>query len=278
MSDEVTRRLREVGVGLDADLSSLRYGLRRAGANGATGAAPRPAFPLVSCLMLTRGNPAVLAQSLACYHRQTYPNRELVVVTDESEAAPVAALLARSGVAGPVVIGVDPAVTLGDRRNMSVARARGDIIMIWDDDDLSDGNRIAGAVAVLQRSDAAASFLSRCLIWWPRRGLIAVSRMRLWEGTMAVWRDLAPLYPAMRRGEDRRAVNALVTNHVVAQIDAPCHYVYTVTGQNTSPTEHFETMFREAECVLEGEDYRAFTQVLARRLPILEYEALLRRD
>jgi hypothetical protein len=38
--------------------------------------------PLVSCLMVTRGDRRTLSHALECYRRQLYANRELVVVTD----------------------------------------------------------------------------------------------------------------------------------------------------------------------------------------------------
>ena len=39
--------------------------------------------PLISCLMLTRGRLVPTRFSIDCYRRQTWPNRELIVVCDD---------------------------------------------------------------------------------------------------------------------------------------------------------------------------------------------------
>jgi glycosyltransferase involved in cell wall biosynthesis len=232
--------------------------------------------PLTSCLMVSRGNPAMLQYAVACYQQQTYPRRELIVVTDRDRAAGVEMFLGDRRISNATVVGVDPALTLGDRRNVSVAHAKGDIVMIWDDDDLSDPQRIFAAVGVLQQTNADAAFLTRWLLWWPQRNIAAVSGRRVWEGSMAIWRSRAPVYPAMTRGEDSAAVDFVKLNCSIALMDAPFHYIYVVTGRNTFDAAHFETLLGEADCVFEGADFRELTALLSRRVPILDYEARLR--
>ena len=160
-----------------------------------------PARPLVSCLMVTRGNPEILRHSADCYAHQSWTNRELVVITGDDKTDRVAAVLREQGADNVTLVGANPGLSLGDLRNMAVARARGDILVQWDDDDLSDPLRIATAVAVLTQTNAAAAFLDRWLIWWPRRNLAAICCRRMCEGTIAIWRNAAPTYPAMARGE-----------------------------------------------------------------------------
>src|SRR5947207_1475280 len=41
--------------------------------------------PLVSCLMVSRGNLQIARHSVECYLRQDYPNRELIVVSASPE-------------------------------------------------------------------------------------------------------------------------------------------------------------------------------------------------
>ena len=93
---------------------------------------------------------------------------------------------------------------------------------------------------------------------------------------MAVWRDCMPVFPSTRRGEDSAVVDCLVRHHAVALIDLPCHYVYAVTGQNTWTDQHFETMIDHAACVFRDGEFAELNRLLARRLPILDYEATLR--
>ena len=80
----VLHKLQSIGVKLCSDIAEIKCGFLE----------PAPRFssvppalvtqdnPLVSCLMMTRGNLDLMKYSLACYQRQTYAHRELVVVAN----------------------------------------------------------------------------------------------------------------------------------------------------------------------------------------------------
>ena len=233
--------------------------------------------PLVSCLMVTRGDAELMAFSVDCYARQTWANRELIVVTEPEAVPAVEAMLAASGAPNCFIAPIAGKQALGDLRNAAIARARGDIVMQWDDDDLQDPLRIALSVSVLLQSGAAAVAMARWLIWWPARRVAAISYRRHWEGTLAVWRAHAPVYPAYPRHEDAVAVRHLLETRRTAVFDAPLLYVYAVTGQNTWDADHFADLVAEAEQRFEGEAYDALNLVLAERLPVLDFDAFLRR-
>src|SRR5262249_2908331 len=145
--------------------------------------------PLVSCLMVTRGNIDLMRYSLACYRQQTYANRELVIVAEPEAGEKVRASIALHESSDITVLDAPRGWTLGDHRNLAAARARGSILVTWDDDDLSDPRRLDTAVQVLRQTGAAAAFLSRLIVWWPQRRLAAISWRRLWEGSIAAWRS-----------------------------------------------------------------------------------------
>lgn len=182
-----------------------------------------------------------------------------------------------SGIPGVIVTGAEASLTLGDLRNMTLARAQGDILMTWDDDDLHDPLRIETSVSALLQTHAAAVFLSRLLIWWPHRNIAAISNRYLWEGSIAIWREYMCAYPALSRNEDAVVSDFITMNHPVAEIDAPHLYVYTITGQNTWDAQHFERMIQNADCVFEGTDFSELTTLLSKRLPIFEYQAQLQQ-
>jgi glycosyltransferase involved in cell wall biosynthesis len=228
---------------------------------------------MVSCLMATTGERETIGHALECYRRQVYPNRELVIVTHPEGLQNVTEIVRRSGAANVVVHSVGREMTLGDCRNLSIARSRGDIVMQWDDDDLYDPLRISVAVQLLAQSDASAVLLSRVVLWWPQRELAAISERRCWEGSVAVWREHAPVYPSLARGEDTFAMECLAGTRTVALYDLPLLYVYTVHARNTWDTRHFEETFERAERVFRGKQYRALVGLLSKRAPMLEYQA-----
>jgi hypothetical protein len=232
-------------------------------------------LPLVSCLMMTRGNIERMRHSLICYRRQTYANRELVVVTEPNTGDQVRAFIASQELLNAIVLVAPPGLTIGDHRNLGAARANGQIMIVWDDDDLSDPLRIEAAVSVLRNSAAAAGFLSRLLLWWPQRRVAAISGLRPWEQTMAVWRGHMPIYAGTPRGGDTVAVNWLRSTHRIALIDCPLLYIYAVTGNNIWGAAHFEKILRGASCVFEGDQFAELNRVLSERLPVLEYAAML---
>lgn len=231
--------------------------------------------PLVSCLMMAGGNIEVMKYSLACYQRQTYTNRELVVVAGPEAGDKVRSFIDQSEALNVAVFVAPPGLTIGDHRNLAAARARGAILVTWDDDDLSDPRRLDTAVQVLRQTGAAAAFLSRLVIWWPQRKVAAISRRRLWEQSIAAWRSCMPIYAPVRGG-DSVAINQFISAHIVAQVDCPFLYVYAVTGENRRDAAHFEGILSNAECIFEGDQFDELNEHLSDRLPVLEYAALLK--
>jgi glycosyltransferase involved in cell wall biosynthesis len=226
--------------------------------------------------MVTRGHVEVLSFALACYLNQDYPHRELLIVTD-GVTAELTALVARHAEHNVRLVEAPQGLTLGDLRNFAAARAAGDILCQWDDDDLYDPARLSACVHVLQQSKFAAVFLNQWIMWWPARRMFALSRTRLWEGTMCIWRREYGLYPALRRGEDSIFVRHLTERTQVAQVKAPYLYCYVITGRNSWDTAHFDQLFGEAEQSFVGPAYDAMMQRLSARMPIRQYDGVLQK-
>jgi glycosyltransferase involved in cell wall biosynthesis len=240
----------------------------------------KPAFewPTVSCLLVTNGARRTMACAIECYQRQTYEPRELVIVTHPDGLEAVNAAVASSGAENVAVHCVGRELTLGDCRNLSIARSTGQVVMQWDDDDLYDPMRVNAAVSLLRSVDATAAMLRRVLVWWPDRRLAAISKSRLWEGSIAVWRDHAPIYPGLARGEDTTAVECVSTTRAVASYEAALLYVYIIHDGNTWDLAHFEEVIAESEQVIEGDDYEALVRLIAQRVPAERYLAEMARD
>ena len=268
--------LHGAGVTPISEPFSLGYQVYASGSPHPIGPTPTNADDLlVSCLMITSGDRPMIRFALECYQRQLHRKRELVIVTYLDRVDWVRSQLESLGITDASVHGVGRDLTLGDMRNVSVARSTGLVLIQWDDDDLHDPARISAALAMLVNSSVASAVLSRVLFWWPRRELAAVSVSRLWESAGLTWRAHAPVYRSLNRLEDTHALECLTSTRSVLAFDLPLLYVYVAHGDNTCGDDHFETHLAQSTCVLRGADYHDLMALLAPRMPILEYQAAM---
>ena len=221
--------------------------------------------------MVTRGLLFPARFAILCYLRQTYAPRELVVLCDR----PATELRNHiESLNDPTIRFVEAETgTLGELRNASLAAARGELVAQWDDDDLCHPQRLElQAKALAEKPDAAAHFLSRWFLWWPERRLLALSARRLWEGSMVARRALLPSYPPLSLEEDSALVRTLYEAHPLFESDVPEVYCYVIHGGNSWDEPHFEEMFSRATHRFEGDTYQAQLALLARVLPVDDYE------
>jgi glycosyltransferase involved in cell wall biosynthesis len=126
----------------------------------AAAAAPE-ARPLVSCIMPTCNRPAFVPQAVHYFLRQDYPAKELVVVDDGDHS--IRGLLPRDRRIRYVRL--HRRLPLGEKRNVAVARSRGEIIVHWDDDDWYGPARLSYQVSALLEAGAAIAALDMQVIY-----------------------------------------------------------------------------------------------------------------
>ena len=228
-------------------------------------------LPKISCLMVTKGELFPARFAIQCYRRQTYPKRELVVVCDRS-GNEVERFIAQLKDPSIRYIHTGKAV-LGALRNVSVEHAAGDLLCQWDDDDLYHPRRLGFQYRQLVNSGQAGHFLSRWLLWWPKRRLLGVSSHRVWEGSMLVRKDVLPPYPEKALAEDTHAIVELANNHRIVTSKAPGLYCYVVHGNNSWNTRHFVDMFRVATRIFPRDQYDQKLLELSQNMPVKAYAA-----
>jgi glycosyltransferase involved in cell wall biosynthesis len=89
------------------------------------------ALPLVSCILATHDRQPFLRQAIKYFLRQTYANKELIIVDDSQE--PGAVFVPCD--ARIRYMKIDPPAPLGSKLNRGIAQASGQIIQKLDDDD-----------------------------------------------------------------------------------------------------------------------------------------------
>lgn len=232
--------------------------------------------PMVSCLMLTRDRVRQAKLAVRLYRRQTWLNRELVVI-DSSVDGTFAEWIASLGDPSIRLIKVDRAaeITLGELRNLSVAEARGAYICQWDDDDLHHPARIEAQMTALKAADARVCLLLRELVWFPSGARLAISRERGHEHSLICEKAILPPFPALPRGEDTPVMRALLASQPFTLLNLPELYVYVVHGSNTWGESHMDTIWRKSTRRFEGPAYGEMFYLLSRCYPLGDYiEAL----
>jgi glycosyltransferase involved in cell wall biosynthesis len=214
--------------------------------------------PLVSCLMVTRPGARRLALcqgSIECYLRQGYSARELIIALDDGAEEDKRALedhVASLGRPDIRVVRCPGQPTLGRLRNFAFEQAAGELVCVWDDDDLHHPRRLELQVQSLLESGAIATFLTEVLhLFVARRELYWTNYrntvQKCLPGTGLVWRTVTARYPeagpACQRGEDTAFCQRLLAEGPVHFVDdAPQLYVYVNHHANTSGDDHHQML------------------------------------
>ncbi|PWC40661.1 hypothetical protein TSO352_00735 [Azospirillum sp. TSO35-2] len=278
------------GLRLPRQITGTVTDARPQGTEAGAEAAPSAAAggpPLISCLMVTKLRSGLVELAIDSFVRQTYANRELVIVCDapvpgEDAGGDALDRVARA-VAGRTNIRLirveGPGRTLGELRNIAVDHAAGRYVCQWDDDDLYDPCRLEYQHLMLSRAGAQACLLGRWMIWWPAEDpdaeRLAVSCERDWEGSLLCERAVMPRYPHLRRGEDTPVIEQLRRSVRVVRMDLPRLYTYVAHGANTFGAGHFDAHWPLATARFSGERCRAVLEEMAKRLPVEAYRHAL---
>ena len=213
-------------------------------------------LPKISCLMVSTGRVDHVPRSTMCYLNQTYPHKELIVLSQGSAEDNVA-IREQLGDRDDIKFFVAPSrLTLGAMRNLSCELASGDVLCQWDDDDLYHPTRIMDQYKALcadSRNVASASskFLkyfshTNDLYWcdWWGEG---VPSSRFLCGSVMFRKSIfhkhnSMLYPESGNQchveEDLNVLNKLLEAGKVVSYGNGHHYLYAYHGENTYALSH----------------------------------------
>jgi Glycosyl transferase family 2 len=116
--------------------------------------------PSVCAVMLTADRHELAAKAVACFLRQTYDNKALLIY---DTGVPLPIELDQSKVAH--AIAPERRLPIGALRNNAARLVNADVIVHWDDDDWSHPERISEQVELLQASGAEAVGYNEMLFW-----------------------------------------------------------------------------------------------------------------
>lgn len=187
-------------------------------------------MPKVSCCLCTYDRYELFKKSVDCFCNQTYPNKELVIVTEGPREFKnkVSALLEVKRRDDIKTVFLEGERTLGEVRNISMKESTGDLYCQWDDDDFNHPKRLALQIKKLIKEDAFACFLQDQLhyywednaIYWEKWAYDGAPERCHWiPGTIIMKKNDRYKYPETgpkaRAAEDVVLIDQLWRDYIV---------------------------------------------------------------
>lgn len=193
--------------------------------------------------------------SFRCYSDQTYPNKELIVVTDAGDEYKSQISQMTYGRQDVRLVFLKGRYTLGALRNISISMCESEIFVQWDDDDFNMRDRLMIQYMRMAKSGKRVSYFGDQLhYYFPNRELYWENwwefcsnhsiQYGLIPGTlMAYLDDFHARYPSAgkhaKAGEDSVLSDELVRTTSVGLIRGMGHLqVYSYHGKNVWDLEH----------------------------------------
>ena len=159
-------------------------------------------LPLISCVMPTYGRPVYVNESVQMFLEQDYPHKELIILNDcvgqefEFDHSEVRIFNSKHRYA-----------TLGEKRNATTELARGEVIAVWDDDDIYLPWRLSLSVSEMIRTKTPFYRVAAFWAYWGESELHDNRSIPGWDNhpsvlyTKEIWRQ-AGGYSSQDVGED----------------------------------------------------------------------------
>jgi glycosyltransferase involved in cell wall biosynthesis len=202
--------------------------------------------PLISCICVTKNHSDLLSRAIRCFEAQTYPNKELVVLYEESNLR-ARDLLKKTALNPRIkILAAGNHATLGALRNYAIEKSQGDFFCQWDDDDWHNAYRLEFQYDILRNNCFPACITNQWILFDSQNDRTYISGKRLWEGSLLCRKDIlrAKKYANVSRGEDTPVVEYLYDHQLLYVIGGMPHlYIYNYHGGNTFSRQHFNELF-----------------------------------
>lgn len=211
-------------------------------------------YPLISCICVTDNRPVLLKRAISCFEAQNYPNKELVISYPKKDLRTKTLIenIPQSGELNILKLEREDEESVGNARNLAIAKCRGDYICVWDDDDWYHSSRLSFQFNSMQTVGKGynASILTRVLLFDNTKRKAYMSFPYSWENSLLCRKEiiLQNQYAHRNKGEDTHIIKFLDAKKFLYHIDdAPFLYIYIYHGQNTWDYKHYEYLINKSE-------------------------------
>lgn len=198
------------------------------------------ALPLVSAIMPTANRRPFVGRAIEYFHRQDYPNKELIIVDDGTD--PIEDIVPDDE--NISYLHLPPRRSVGAKRNLACERARGEVIVHWDDDDWHAPHRIRYQTENLLKTQRDVCGINTVLFYDQMKGqaweYVYSDKQRFWlSGSTLCYRKAfwsKHRFPEIDVGEDARFIWSGSRNQMTVLPDSTFH-VSVIHGHNVSPKQ-----------------------------------------
>jgi glycosyltransferase involved in cell wall biosynthesis len=208
---------------------------------------------MISCICITNNRPRLLARSIACYLKQTYQSKQLIVSypMDDYQTELVLDNLKESPDLNIIRIKRPCEETLGNARNNAIYRCEGKYVCIWDDDDWHHEERlnIQLNAIISSKSNYLGSILSRIILYDCTTDLAYLSFAYHWDGTLLCRKEalFQNQYADRNKAEDTQVIPFLVKKNMISFVEEqPFLYIYIYHGHNTWNYKHYQIFINKS--------------------------------
>lgn len=213
-----------------------------------------PSQPRVSCLMVTANRKRIASRAIKCFERQTYANKELVIIDDgKQDYSDLLTNIPPSDV-NYIRVKQKKKIKLGELRNISLEAAKGDLLIQWDDDDWYHADRVRLQSEVLQKG-AEACCLSSSLTHIQNsefKHLPFIGSLNGGiPGSIMHVKDSRIRYPNYLKGEDSVYLESWNNKNFVELPQSMAYlFIRCYHGANTWDLQHFKRRMRNGPRLL----------------------------
>lgn len=204
--------------------------------------------------MVTANRKRIASRAIKCFERQTYANKELVIVDDgKQDYSDLLSNIPPSDV-NYVRIKQKERIKLGELRNISLDAAKGDFLIQWDDDDWYHEDRIRLQSNVLQKG-ADACCLSSSLTHIQNSEFEHLPFIGSLNGgipgSIMHVKNKSIRYPNYLKGEDSVYLDAWNEKECVVLPSSLAYlFIRCYHGANTWDLQHFKRRMRNGPRLL----------------------------
>lgn len=214
-------------------------------------------LPKITCTLVTTGRVELVKKSIQYYLNQTYPHRNLVILSqgskdDNKQIEEYISALNRTDI---LFLKAPASLSLGALRNTSVELATGEIICQWDDDDIYHPDRIMTQYTCLRadsRNSAAIYcdflkyFKTTSQLYWCDWSGEPLPTHKFLCGSAMFYKKFFHMFhmfypesgPQSQVEEDLNVLEKLSWKGRIAPVHAGHQYIYVYHGENTYNLDH----------------------------------------